>query len=449
MERFLIIILSIILFSILLYKWFHFFLECRFKRFQPALFICAYCFICTAARFLTNRRLSRQGIDSSVLSSAFEIILDIIFLFVLFKGSILKKAILYILITVFIPTVEITLLSAINGFIGLPDNMDMYKSNTYINFFTVLILSYSIILIMEEYSRYKKNSSVNCFFSIIFLILVFQFMMHYYFSYISKISSDKETFNKQQFVYAFSALIFFCICMMYEKSIAVYEQTLSMNQQLEYHKYQAKLYEDSGRNLKEIKKIRHDYKNHLITIKEMLEQKEYAQVSSYITGLEETLDQTTAFIDAKNPVVSALLTYKRAICQQNQIQFKYHLEYEDIHISPIDLSIILGNLLDNAIESCMKIEPSSLRVIRFAIGGYDSHITIVCSNPYKNLYPRPNNPVGNIGFLSSKSDKNNHGIGLMNIAEIVKKYNGKLDINTDDNTFTVTLYLKQMENDDI
>ena len=114
---------------------------------------------------------------------------------------------------------------------------------------------------------------------------MFQFMMHYYFSYISKISTDKNLFNKQQFVYAFSALIFFCICMMYEKSIAVYHQTLNMNHQLEYHKYQAKLYEDSGRNLKEIKKIRHDYKNHLITIKELLGQKEYLQVSSYITGM--------------------------------------------------------------------------------------------------------------------------------------------------------------------
>lgn len=442
MERFLIIFLSIILFSILLYKWFHFFLECRFKGFRPALVISSYCLLCVAGRIANNRSFD---IDSSVLTSAFEVILDIIFVFLLFRGSIIKKAILYILITVFIPAAEISLLSWLNGLIGLPDNLDVYIDNTYINFFTVLILSYSILLIMEEYSRYKKYSAVNCFFSIIFLILIFQFMMHYYFSYISKISSDKEMFNKQQFIYAFSALIFFCICMMYEKSIDVYHQTLNMNHQLEYHKYQAKLYEDSGRNLKEIKKIRHDYKNHLITIKELLGQKEYLQVSSYITGLEESLNQTDSFIDAKNPVVSALLTYKRTICRQNQIQFKYHLEYEDIPVAPIDLSIILGNLLDNAIEACMKIEPASLRIIRFAMGCYDGHITIVCSNPYKELYPQTKTLSEDIKFLTSKSDKNNHGLGLMNIREITEKYNGKMDIQTSDNIFTITLYLKQPE----
>ncbi len=421
MERFLIIFLSIILFSILLYKWFHFFLECRLKGFRLTLVITSYCLLCVAARIANNRSFD---IDSSVLTSAFEVILDIIFIFILFKGTIIKKAILYILITVFIPAAEISFLSAANGLIGLPNNLDIYKNNTYINFFTVLILSYSIILIMEEYSRYKKYSAVNCFFTIIFLILIFQF-------------------NKLQFIYAFSALIFFCIFMMYEKSIAVYHQTLNMNRQLEYHKYQAKLYEDSGKNLKEIKKIRHDYKNHLITIKELLEQKKFPQVSSYLAGLEESLNKTDSFIDAKNPVVSALLTYKRAVCRQNQILFKYHLEYEDIPVAPIDLSILLGNLLDNAIESCMKIEPASLRIIRFAIGCYDSRITIVCSNPYKELYPRTKHSSEDTKFLSSKSDKNNHGLGLMNIREITEKYNGTMDINTADNIFTITLCLKQ------
>ncbi|MCI8669537.1 MAG: GHKL domain-containing protein [Lachnospiraceae bacterium] len=446
MERFLIIFLSIILFFILLFKWFHFFLECRLKGFRLILVISFYCLLCVAGRIISNRSFN---IDSSFLTSAFEIVLDIIFIFLLFRGTIIKKIILYILITVFIPAAEISILSVLNGIIGLPDNLDIYENNTYINFFTVLILSYSIILIMEEYSRYKKYSAVNCFFSIIFLILMFQFMMHYYFSYISKISTDKNLFNKQQFVYAFSALIFFCICMMYEKSIAVYHQTLNMNHQLEYHKYQAKLYEDSGRNLKEIKKIRHDYKNHLITIKELLGQKEYLQVSSYITGLEESLNKTDSFIDAKNPVVSALLTYKRTVCQQNQIQFKYHLEYEDIPVAPIDLSIMLGNLLDNAIEACMKINPVSLRIIRFAMGCYDGHITIVCSNPYTELYPQTKTSSEDIKLLSSKSDKNNHGFGLINIQEITEKYNGKMDIQASDNVFTITLYLKQTKKQNV
>lgn len=442
MERFLIIFLSIILFSILLYKWFHFFLECRLKGFHPVLAISFYCLICVGVRIASNRRID---LDSSVLSSTFEVILDIIFISLLFKGTIFKKAILYILTTILIPAAEIAFLSAVNGLTGLPNNLEIYKSNTYINFFTVLILSYSMILIMEEYSRYKKYSAVNCFFSIIFLILFFQFIMHYYFSYISKISTDKELFNKLQFIYAFSALIFFCICMIYEKSIAVYHQTLNMNRQLEYHKYQARLYEDSGRNLKEIKKIRHDYKNHLITIKELLDQKEYPRLSSYIAGLEESLSRTDSFIDAKNPVVSALLTYKRNVCRQNQIQFKYHLEYEDIPVAPIDLSILLGNLLDNAIESCMKAEPVSSRIIRFAMGCYNGRTTIVCSNPYKDLYPRTKSSPGDTRYLTSKSDKKNHGLGLMIISEITEKYNGTMDINTADNIFTITLCLKQPE----
>ena len=165
--------------------------------------------------------------------------------------------------------------------------------------------------------------------------------------------------------------------------------------------------------------------------------------------MEWSLNKTDSFIDAKNPVVSALLTYKRTVCQQNQIQFKYHLEYEDIPVAPIDLSIMLGNLLDNAIEACMKINPVSLRIIRFAMGCYDGHITIVCSNPYTELYPQTKTSSEDIKLLSSKSDKNNHGFGLINIQEITEKYNGKMDIQASDNVFTITLYLKQTKKQNV
>ena len=167
------------------------------------------------------------------------------------------------------------------------------------------------------------------------------------------------------------------------------------------------------------------------------------QHPSVIQDLEEDLpDLYVSRCD--NPVADAILFRKSREMKEQNIRSHFQVSLPaDLPLDSAILLSLLTNLLDNAIESCMKIEPASLRIIRFAIGCYDSRITIVCSNPYKELYPRTKHSSEDTKFLSSKSHKNNHGLGLMNIREITEKYNGTMDINTADNIFTITLCLKQ------
>ena len=440
MERILISLMLIVLFFILLYKWFSLYFDQKVKSIIILSFSAIYPILCVVTRFIINSRIGVQGIDTSIPSSFVEFIYDLIFILVVFKGNMFKKILFYLFTIILIPSIETTILGNINRLIGQPNNSNFYEQNSYINFFSILIISYLIILVIEEGIRKRKYNTKNYFFSIIFIIIIFQFMMYYYFSYFCKITTDEDQFTQYQLIYAFTVMIFFCICMMYEKSITVYEQTIDVNRQLEYFNYQLLLHDDSMKNLKEIKKIRHDFKNHLIALKKIIKDRDNEQASRYITELEDSISNTCNFVDAQNPVVSALLTYKKNVCQQNNIEFKYNLEYDDIQISPIDLSIILGNILDNAIEACMKFENPKDRIIKFGIGSCNNFITIICSNPYKVLVK---NKTSNTNFLTTKPDKKNHGFGLTNVEETVNKYNGNLKIDKNNNMFTISLCIKK------
>jgi sensor histidine kinase regulating citrate/malate metabolism len=223
---------------------------------------------------------------------------------------------------------------------------------------------------------------------------------------------------------------------MYEKSITMFNHTLQMRHQLEYYNLQAKLYEDSTKNLIQHRKLRHDYKNHLITIQGLLESKEFEQADAYISDLLITPGEVTKIIDNRNPTLSAILTYKNRECLEKGIAFQYRLDYDEIHIDPVDLTILIGNLLDNAIEACMKLEEGAEKKIRFSLTTEKSALAILCANPYHEA-PKQKGKR----FLTSKNDPLNHGLGLGNVEDVLSKYDGSKKVDPENGMFLISLIL--------
>lgn len=116
-------------------------------------------------------------------------------------------------------------------------------------------------------------------------------------------------------------------------------------------------------------------------------------------------------------------------------------------LDDIALSSLLGNILDNAIEACLRDNRSqtdSPSWIRFYIKPFQNMILIHSENSYDGII----NKNTKHEFLSRKKEKN-HGIGIKRITDIVNEVNGIINITTDKNIFTLHIMIPLKETSDV
>jgi sensor histidine kinase regulating citrate/malate metabolism len=122
--------------------------------------------------------------------------------------------------------------------------------------------------------------------------------------------------------------------------------------------------------------------------------------------------------------------------ENNNINFQHDITLpEKLHVSDVDLSIIIGNLLDNAVEACQKIEKEE-RYINLRISYGYGKIDIIMKNSSINEIDIVSNYID-----TTKLNKKNHGHGLENIKKTVKKYNGYFKIYNLNNEFITEILL--------
>lgn len=168
----------------------------------------------------------------------------------------------------------------------------------------------------------------------------------------------------------------------------------------------------------EAKKLRHDIKHSIIVAKGFIDEHEYENAKKYMDELIET--KVDAFGYTKycdNQVINYIINDKRTKCLQSDVEFKCVVfgKIKDVH--DVDLSILIGNLLDNAIEAA---ERSKDKIVNLEI--YDrSFIEIVVENSIAKSVLKTN-PV----LLTTKRNHELHGYGMKSITEIVDKYSGEI-----------------------
>lgn len=173
---------------------------------------------------------------------------------------------------------------------------------------------------------------------------------------------------------------------------------------------------------------RHDYHNHLQAIKAHLALNQLEQVQSYLLNLEKDLDRIDTYVKSGNLMIDAILNSKISIAEKHNIAVTCKASVtEEIIITEIDLCIILGNLLDNAIESCSKLQ-NEQRFIRIYITILKKQLYISIQNSAKeNLNFEEKN------YISTK--RGNHGLGMKRVKAVVDKYDGFLNLQNEPGIF--------------
>lgn len=178
---------------------------------------------------------------------------------------------------------------------------------------------------------------------------------------------------------------------------------------------------------------RHDYRHHIQTMKVHAAQGEYDQIDRYLDMLDEDLTQVETVIRTGNRMADAILNSKLSIAAKHQIQVKAEARIPvALSISELDLSIILGNILDNAIDACLEL-PQEQRLIRIYMEMKGNYLYISLLNTAGGTKKK--------SFLSTKGE--GHGYGLPRVDAIVKKYDGYIKRASEDNAFSTEIMLPQ------
>ena len=204
--------------------------------------------------------------------------------------------------------------------------------------------------------------------------------------------------------------------------------------------YQAELISKHCEEVQNIYKTmrgwRHDYHNHIQTLLALCGDEE--RTREYLYKLNDDLTTVDTVIKTGNVMIDAILNSKLSLIKSKGIQVTAKaIVPQHLTVSEIDLCTIIGNLLDNAMEACLRNPKEEERYIRVFIGILKEQLYISVYNSTNNELQKKHNK-----YLSSKAGEG-HGLGLMRVDNIVAKYQGFINRQDEDGVFATEVMLPQ------
>ncbi|WP_133967666.1 sensor histidine kinase [Eubacterium limosum] len=206
---------------------------------------------------------------------------------------------------------------------------------------------------------------------------------------------------------------------------------LYLEQQIENQRLYYRNLEASN---EEIRKIRHDLKNAFAALSGYLNAENIEDAKKYVDKQVENLGELT--YNTGHPAVDAVINNKKSRANELQIQFDVNIWLpEDLHIDEMDLCIILGNALDNALEACEKM-PCGQGEIILSLRKTGEMLLIDIKNTFDEKPVKDSD-----GLVTTKKDQINHGFGLKTIHQLTKQYDGTMDYEVKNGWFYLVINL--------
>ena len=234
------------------------------------------------------------------------------------------------------------------------------------------------------------------------------------------------------FVLLLFDIVMFKVYVMYQEQNQMKRMKQEAMNQLEIYDRQI---HEKQKVMDEVRKTKHDMKNNMIYLQNLLKANPEEAEKYLEKFIGKTTKKTDAFSKSGNFSIDSMLNYKNMIAKSKGLslileeQTPINLPYENS-----DLCVILGNLLDNAIEAA---ENSENKEIDVRIVYVKNKLKITVKNYYTGKIKKDTG--GN--FISTKSDTKNHGIGLQSVTRIVDAYGGVMEVRTDHSVFQVDIII--------
>jgi len=198
-----------------------------------------------------------------------------------------------------------------------------------------------------------------------------------------------------------------------------------------------------GKHITEVENIysqmrgwRHDYHNHIQKMKVDLHFQRYNAVEDYLNALDKDLTSVDTIIKSGNVMVDAILNSKLSMAKAKLPDININAKAvvpKELPFPEISLCIIIGNLLDNATEACMKIDDTSAQFIRVYVAVMKGQLYISVSNSCTSVRRR-----GRVFFSTKDKDG---GFGLLRIDKIADNHGGYVNRQHEKGVFATEVML--------
>jgi len=270
--------------------------------------------------------------------------------------------------------------------LAIPENRRRYPLQFNASLLIIPLITFIILSLLQVHSFYETQH-INTYLFLVILLSVTNVVNYIQIMWSAELISDRDQLKEMQLQFT----------------------------------YQKQKYDQLSESYRSGRRFLHDTKNHLFIMQEYLENKQYDQLTAYIRETFGNLENLYARYNTGNLVIDSLLTNCDDIARQNNIRFEAVLRIDKnrIPLEDYDLCIILGNILDNALNACkMAYKKNPL-------------IRIVLETTGKDLFLiEEENTMDNRIKVPESINRIEHGYGLKNIERTVEKYHGIMGYQT-------------------
>ena len=299
---------------------------------------------------------------------------------------------------------KLSLFVVIRGFVHFGTSYETKGSNSFfVGLMIHPIATFLVIFVMSKYMYVAYDQKIIFFSTVAVLVLITSnILLFYLFEHYQRINYEKDR-----------------------------EQLLK--QEMEY---KAEYYKELSNKQKITNKTMHDLKNQLFALKESLK-KDTDEGIKKINSICDDILLSNPIAYTGNETIDALVSVKAERMKNEDIKFKHSIFMASTsNIDIYDMCIILGNLLDNAIEASRCVQDKN-RNIELNIRQHEKHISLSVCNTVDRKVQIEDNKI-----RTTKKNKELHGFGIMSIKEIAEKYNGNCTFKQEGDKFQAVVMLE-------
>lgn len=396
-----------------------FFDSCKIKNIAEAVLYIGYYALTTSVYLTINIPLVNLAVN----------IIAVFLLTFLYQSSIKKKILVGLLTYIFMFGTEMIVVT-LTGYVNFP----IAERNDYHSVFGIVmvnVLIYAVSMAVNGFKNIKiGNTLPEVYWISLFLIPISSLSM------LLMIFRSTGLLMYQITISIISVLIInFTVFFLFDKMARLYQE----KQEKGLIEQQNKYYENQLQIINETQEaasiLRHDMKNHLRSLFSDIKSGNLNEAQKYISDIVDVYESGTEIINTGYPAIDSLVNFKLQTAKQNGVRVGINASLPPgLNLSSFDMTVILGNLLDNALQAVSLVTENAF--IDFALHYSKGMLLIKVANPFQIAIKRENGKI-----VTSKADKENHGYGLRSVNEAVEKYNGTIEVETDENIFTITAIL--------
>ena len=309
-------------------------------------------------------------------------------------------------------------------------------------YFFIILESVSLILffgIMGYHTMRNHHSDDRTFFISTLTLSVFMIL-----AIIRRLTgSTSDTMFVQMGFYLFVVIMIIFLQSLWknmmhqkEKAIELENEMYQLENSIEAQKHHNELL---IAHAEEVREQRHDLRHHLVSLGQMVDQKNYDGIKKYVEDMTNAMPVNNTVTYCDNQIINALLSYYVEKGHKSHIEMDIltQIPAHNPHISDNNLSVIVGNMVENAIEACNKQESGKKKIVLRA-KAQGNMLIFTMDNTFNGQIRKRDGH-----FVSSKvADGSRMGTGLRSVESIAQKYHGEAEFHSEGNIFKSSVYLE-------